>query len=225
MARRKIVPLEFHQRDTTQVARELLGKILVRIDDQGRRISGRIVETEAYIGVDDRACHAFGERRTARTAPLYLVGGHSYVFLVYGMHYCFNVVTRERDNPQAVLIRALEPLEGIELMRERRKNPKREIDLTNGPGKLCLALGIDTRLDAHLLDKKPLFIEDDGTEIVDSKIIASPRIGVDYAGEAAAWPLRFSVEANPFVSKAPTVPPKQVRASSKKQTPRKTITR
>lgn len=197
----KTLSLSFYDRDTVKVAKELLGKHLVRLMPDGRRIVGRIVETEAYVGVDDKACHAFGDRRTKRTSSLYLGAGHSYVFLIYGMYECFNVVTRKSGDPQAVLIRALEPVEGIEHMRANR-SVKRDLDLTSGPGKLCRALAIDRSLDAHRLDEPPLFVEE-GRGLSPSKIEASPRIGVDYAGEAAAWPLRFHERDNPYVSKRP----------------------
>lgn len=193
------LPLSFYDRDTVKVAKELLGKKLVRLMPDGRRLAGRIVETEAYIGVEDRACHAFNGRRAQ--SSLYLGAGHSYVFLIYGMYECFNVVTRKRGDPQAVLIRALEPVEGIELMRENRV-VKRDLDLTSGPGKLCRALAIDRTLDAHVLVEPPLFIED-APRLAPAKIEASPRIGVDYAGEAAAWPLRFHERGNPYVSTRP----------------------
>lgn len=195
-----VLPLDFYKRDTKKVAKELLGKILVHVTPKGERVSGRIVETEAYLGIEDRACHSFGDRKSARTQPLYMVGGHSYVFLIYGMHFCFNVVTREQGVPEAVLIRALEPLEGIEVMRKRRPKAKRDLDLTSGPGKLCSALAIDKKSDAVILNEGRLIIED-APQLKPSKIIASPRVGVDYAGEAALWPLRFSERDNVFVSK------------------------
>ncbi|MES2963132.1 MAG: DNA-3-methyladenine glycosylase [Bdellovibrionota bacterium] len=208
----KILPLSFYDRDTAKVAKELLGQHLVRVMPDGRRVVARIVETEAYIGIEDGACHAFGDRRTKRTSSLYLGAGHSYVFLIYGMYECFNVVTRKSGDPQAVLIRALEPVEGIEIMRENR-TVKRDLDLTSGPGKLCRALAIDRSLDAHRLDEVPLFIEE-SKRVFPSKIEASPRIGVDYAGEAAAWPLRFHERDNPYVSKRPR-PARLVKTSAK----------
>lgn len=196
------LPIEFYTRDTTKVAKQLLGKILVHTDRSGNRLSGRIVETEAYLGVTDRACHTFGERRTNRTRTMYLGGGHAYVYLIYGMYDCFNVVTQKQGVPEAVLIRALEPIEGVELMKKNRPRAKRDIDLTSGPGKLCSALAIDRKCDGILLDSETLFIED-APLLKPSQIEASPRIGVDYAGEAAAWPLRFTEKLNPYVSKAP----------------------
>lgn len=205
------LPLSFYDRDTAKVAKELLGKHLVRMMPGGRRLVGRIVETEAYVGIEDRACHAFGDRRTKRTSSLYLGPGHAYVFLIYGMYECFNVVTREAGEPQAVLIRALEPVEGIEGMRENR-HVKKDVDLTSGPGKLCRALAIDRSLDAHLLEGPPLFIED-APRVAAPRIEASPRIGVDYAGEHAKWLLRFHEKDNPFVSKRP--PPSGKSAPAK----------
>jgi DNA-3-methyladenine glycosylase len=195
----KPLPLKFYQRETTKVARELLGKILVHVV-QGQRIAGRIVETEAYLGEIDLAAHTFGGRRTERTSTMFMAGGHAYVYLIYGLHSCFNVVTLKQGTPEAVLIRALEPLEGLEQMRKRRPKAAKETDLTSGPGKLCAALGITRDQNALLLDSAELFIEDAPPE-KKSEIIASPRIGVDYAGHAAKWPLRFSLKGNKFVSK------------------------
>jgi DNA-3-methyladenine glycosylase len=197
----KKLPLSFYDRDTVKVAKELLGKHLVRLMPGGKRVAGRIVETEAYVGIEDRACHAFGDRRTRRTSSLYLGPGHAYVFLIYGMYDCFNVVTRESGEPQAVLIRALEPVEGIETMRKNRPI-KKDLDLTSGPGKLCRALAIDRSFDGHRLVESPLTIED-APRVSPRRIEASPRIGVDYAGEAAQWLLRFHERDNPWVSKRP----------------------
>lgn len=185
---------QFYRRDTETVARELLGCRLVRIY-KGRRLSGRIIETEAYLGVNDRAAHSYGGRRTERVRSMYLDGGHAYVFFVYGMHFCLNVVTRGVDEPEAVLLRAIEPIEGIETMRELRK-VKRDRDLANGPGKLCQALAIDRSFDGVAFDESSgLFIERDPTFKRGNYIIlATPRIGIDYAQEAVHWPLRFVLE-------------------------------
>lgn len=195
MARR--LPKSFFQRKTPTVAQQLLGCTLVHLVN-GHRISGRIIETEAYLGVEDRACHSFGNRRTVRTESLYRPGGHAYVYLIYGMYFCFNVVTRDSAHPEAVLIRALEPIEGIHIMRTRR-NVKVDRDLANGPGKLCIALGINLSHDRLPLQKSSLIIEEASPEHL--QVIESPRIGVDYAGECAKWPLRFSVANNVHVSK------------------------
>jgi DNA-3-methyladenine glycosylase len=184
----------FYLRDTTTVARDLLGCALVHIVN-GKRISGRIVETEAYLGLIDPAAHTYGDRRTERTRSMYLHGGHAYVYFIYGMHFCINVVTRKEGVPEAVLLRAIEPVEGIESMRRRRK-VKKDRDLANGPGKLCQAMGIDRSCDGLSFHSEALFIEPRGQKYRDSDIEISSRIGVDYAGEAAHWPLRFVLKSS-----------------------------
>ena len=189
-----ILTQKFYRSGTEKVARELLGCTLVHVVD-GVRLSGRIVETEAYLGIGDAACHSFGDRRTPRTETMYLDGGHAYVYFIYGMHFCFNVVTRKVGEPEAVLIRALEPLEGIEEMKLRRDVDKLKkftpTQLANGPAKLCQALGINRSQNAVSLQSSTLFIEKGLWKIDPSEIVSSPRVGVDYAGEAASWPLRF----------------------------------
>ena len=179
--------------DVVQIARELLGKVLVTTFD-GRRTAGMITETEAYRAPDDRACHAYNDRRTARTEVMFAEGGHAYVYLCYGIHHLFNVVTATRDTAHAVLIRAVEPLEGIEWMLERRnmKIPNHP-GLTTGPGALAQALGITTQWTGQnmLLPDSPVWIEDRGIQVAESAIAAGKRIGVDYAGECAEWPWRF----------------------------------
>jgi DNA-3-methyladenine glycosylase len=197
----KVLPRKFYTRDTVTVAKELLGKKLVHVV-RGRRMSGLIVEVEAYLGEKDAAAHTYKGRRTKRNAAMYLAGGHAYVYFVYGMHWCLNAVTGQIDQPQAVLIRALEPVEGIEMMRSRR-GLSQITQLTSGPAKLCEAFGIEKLHGGLDLTKKTasrLFIEDTGRPIPRSKIEITPRIGVDYAGEAARWPLRFYVKDNPHVS-------------------------
>lgn len=190
----------YHRTDTALVARSLLGKMLVVPDDDGNRVSGMIVETEAYLGQEDRAAHSYGGRRTARNEVMYGLAGHAYVFFVYGMYHQFNVVTGERDHPQAILIRAIEPVDGGDLMRSRRGGVK-DCDLTSGPGKLCIALDIDRTLNgADLLGEK-VWIEE-FRSFKKNEIAAGPRVGVDYAGEDALLPLRFWVRGNPFVSRA-----------------------
>jgi DNA-3-methyladenine glycosylase len=185
------------------VARDLLGKLLVVPARDGTRVSGYIVETEAYRGPEDRASHAFGGRRTNRTETMYGLGGTAYVYFVYGMYYQFNVVTNFHDIPHAVLVRAVEPVEGIELMKKRRSGqPNR--NLTSGPGKLCVALGIDRKLDrADLLGNK-VWLEE-GIKIPKSQIVSGPRVGIDYAEEWIHKPWRFWIRGNPFVSKNPKV--------------------
>jgi DNA-3-methyladenine glycosylase len=197
----RALPLSFYRRPAEEVARDLLGRWLVRELD-GERLVLRLVEVEAYLGAPDRASHAWGGRRTLRNESLYLPGGHAYVYFIYGMHWCLNAVTGERDVGSAVLIRAGEPVEGEERMVENRGRTRkpRPGDLAGGPGKLCQALAIDRSLDGVLLDRAPLKITQ-GEPVDSEEIVAGPRIGVDYAGEAAAWPLRFAIRGNPHVSK------------------------
>jgi len=194
------LPREFYTRpNVVAVARDLLGKLLVVPARNGRRVSGKIVEVEAYRGPQDRAAHSFGGRRTNRTETMYGLGGTAYVFFVYGMYNQFNVVTNQRDHPHAVLIRAIEPVEGITLMRKRRPG-KTDHNLTNGPGKLCIALGIDRKLDAADLLGEKVWLEEH-EQIPRSRILAGPRIGIDYAEEWIDKPWRFWIRDNPFVSR------------------------
>ena len=186
------------------MARDLLGRYLVReLGEPGlERLVLRLVETEAYLGAPDRASHAWAGRRTQRNESLYLPGGHAYVYFIYGMHFCLNAVTGEEDIGSAVLIRAGEPVEGEERMREnrRRSQASRPGDLAGGPGRLCQALAIDRSLDGLPLDRPPLYITK-GEPVEEEDVVTAPRIGVDYAGEAAAWPLRFAVRGHRHVSK------------------------
>ena len=200
-AKTKKLPREFYTHtDVLAVARQLLGQILVVPTKSGGRVSGMIVETEAYRGPEDRASHAYGGRRTRRTETMYRMGGTAYVYFVYGMYHQFNVVTNLPDIPHAVLIRALEPVEGIELMRARRPG-RSDVNLANGPGKLCIALAIDRTLDgADLLDDR-VRIERGDRPISASAIACGPRIGIAYAGEWAEKPWRFWLRGNPFVSR------------------------
>jgi DNA-3-methyladenine glycosylase len=184
------------------VARDLLGRLLVVPARDGRRVAGVIVETEAYRGPEDRASHAWNGRRTARTETMYAVGGTAYVYFVYGMHHQFNVVTNAADTPHAVLVRALEPVEGIELMRRRRRAAG-DHALTSGPGKLCEALGIDRRLDRVDLVGARAWIEEGPRRVSETAVASGPRIGIDYAGEWMLRPWRFWIRDNPFVSRAP----------------------
>ena len=190
---------DFYARDTLTVARALLGQRLVR-EINGRRLAGRIVEVEAYVGEDDHACHAHCGP-TQRNAPMYGPPGRSYVYLIYGMYHCLNTVTQEEGFPAAVLIRALEPLEGVEAMRERRGGrPDRQ--LTSGPGRLCQALDIDRQLNGVDLCTRSacLYIERD-VEIEAAAIAETPRVGVRGDELAVAVPWRFSVSGSPFVSR------------------------
>jgi DNA-3-methyladenine glycosylase len=187
------LPASFYDRPTEQVARDLLGAILECRTRDGVA-AGRIVETEAYVGEHDLACHA-AAGLTARTAPLYGPPGIAYVYFIYGMHWCFNAVTRAKGEPSAVLVRAIEPVKGIELMRERR-GVRRDVDLTNGPAKLCDALGIDGHFNSAVLQRGPLTIRD-GSPIPDSRVAITPRIGIT---RCADWPLRWIVRDSEFVS-------------------------
>ncbi len=189
----------FYLQDTVTVARSLLGCVLWR--RIGREVlAARLVETEAYLGPNDPASHARRGLRSARNESMYLEGGHAYVYFTYGMHWCVNVVTQEAEIAEAVLLRAAQPLHGIDSIRKRRPRAKRDDDLMNGPGKLCSALAIDKALDGESLRGDRLYITARDLEIDDSDIAVSPRIGVEGAGEAAFWPLRFFLKGNRWVS-------------------------
>jgi DNA-3-methyladenine glycosylase len=194
------LPRDFYTRsNVVTVARDLLGKLLVVPTRNGARVSGKIVEVEAYRGPQDRAAHSYGGRRTKRTETMYGIGGTAYVFFVYGMYNQFNVVTNAADAPHAVLIRAIEPVEGIDVMRRRRPG-KTDHSLTNGPGKLCIALDIDRKLDAADLMGNRVWLED-GERVPRSRILSGPRIGIDYAEEWIDKPWRFWLKDNPYVSR------------------------
>ncbi|RZA03823.1 MAG: DNA-3-methyladenine glycosylase [Proteobacteria bacterium] len=185
-----MLPREFYLQETTKLAKALIGKRLVRVGEDGRRRSGIIVETEAYLGIRDAACHTHEGRQTARVKSMYLEGGHAYIYLIYGMHHCFNVVAMGAGEPEAVLIRALDPDP------ENLAPPAR----TDGPGRLCKALGINKELDGASLLGSTIFIEQSSYRPAKDELSEAPRIGVAYAGEAAAWPLRFFWRGNPSVS-------------------------
>src|SRR5437762_11828606 len=194
------LPREFYTRsDVLAVGRDLLGKKLIVAGRNGSRVAGIIVESEAYRGPEDRASHAYKGRRTQRTETMYGIGGTAYVFFVYGMYNQFNVVTNVEDAPHAVLIRALEPVEGIDLMRKRRLGQP-DHNLTNGPGKLCIAMGIDRKLDSADLLGDRVWLEQ-GRTIPRSQITSGPRIGIDYAEEWVDKPWRFWIRDNPYVSR------------------------
>jgi DNA-3-methyladenine glycosylase len=182
----------FYQRPTGEVARELLGKLLVSARPEGTVVL-RLTEVEAYLGIDDPACHTFGGRRTARTETMWGEAGHAYVYLVYGLHSCLNVVTVGREQPEAVLLRGGVVERGLGLARTRRGGGVRPVPLSDGPGKLCQALAVTRAEDgADLCDpRSPLTIRDDGCTVGEDRVARLPRVGVGYAGEAAAWPLRL----------------------------------
>ena len=189
------------------IARELLGRILVTEFD-GQRTSGRIVETEAYNGVGDRASHAWSGRRTSRTEIMYGRGGSAYVYLIYGIHHLFNVVTNVADTPHAVLIRALEPLEGIPMMLRRTGKATLDHTLTRGPGNLSKALGLHISHTGTSLLGAEIYIGDDGFRPRRADIMTGPRIGVDYAGPDAGLPYRFFLRGNLYVSGRRPLSPK-----------------
>lgn len=202
------LPRSFYARPVLRVARDTIGKHLVHDSPDGLLL-GRIVEAEAYRGPEDRAAHSYGGRRTARTEVMYGAPGHAYVFFVYGMHWHFNLVTTRVGAPHAVLIRAVEPLVGRELMAARRGIPATRRELTNGPGKLCQAFGINREAYGLDLTRGRLFLSAGPP----CDVARSPRIGVAYAGAWALRPWRFYDPASPYVSRARATPP-QADASS-----------
>lgn len=198
----------FYAKDPESLARALLGQRLVRITPDATRLAGTIVEVEAYLGHEDKAAHSFGGRRTARNESMYARPGTLYVYFTYGMHHCMNVVCGREDEPVAVLIRALEPVEGLGAMRSNRAarrdsdKPIRDTDLCSGPAKICQALGIDLAQDGlDLTTSDSLFIERIRSRALpEHLLVRTPRIGVTYAGEWAHRPLRFVVRGNPHAS-------------------------
>jgi DNA-3-methyladenine glycosylase len=200
------LPRSFYAQDPVTLARALLGQLLVRVIDGDTRLAGRIVETEAYLGVLDQAAHTFGGRRTPRNASMWGPAGHAYVYFIYGLHHCMNVVADGPDTPTAVLLRALEPVEGLAAMRAHRATrgrPSRwrDTDLCSGPAKLAQALRLDRSLDgADLVRGETLFIER-RPRVPTAQVVVTPRIGVAYAGPWAAEPLRFYVSGSPHVSR------------------------
>ncbi|WP_294162462.1 DNA-3-methyladenine glycosylase [uncultured Clostridium sp.] len=201
-----IINKEFYNRSAVDVAKDLLGKVLVREVD-GKILKGKIVETEAYIGESDKACHAYNGRRTKRTEPLYGEGGISYIYFIYGLYHCLNVVTREENVAEAVLIRALEPLNEFDYISQiRYKKDFNELtktqikNLANGPSKLCLAYLIDKNLNEDkLYEKGELYIEEHESEYFE--IVETKRIGIDYSEEAKDFLWRFYIKNNNFISK------------------------
>ncbi|MCD6065158.1 MAG: DNA-3-methyladenine glycosylase [Flavipsychrobacter sp.] len=196
-----ILPQSFYTRkDVVKIAKELLGKVLVTNFD-GILTSGMIVETEAYAGEFDKASHAYRNRRTARTETMFKEGGVAYVYLCYGIHHLFNVVTHMADVPHAVLIRAVEPLEGVEEMLHRRKKERLQPVLTAGPGAMSAAFGIHTRHTGTSLQGPDIWIEDRGLKVPAKDIVHATRVGVAYAAEDALALYRFYIKGNPYVSK------------------------
>ena len=193
------LPLSFYLRkDVVKISKELLGKVLVTNWNE-EHTSGRIVETEAYEGEKDRASHAF-RGKTPRTEIMFGEGGKAYVYLCYGIHQMFNIVTSVAGIPHAILIRAVDPMEGIDIMLDRTGKKKPDHTLTRGPGNVGKAFGFHTSQCGISLVSDELFIADDGFKLTKPMIGASPRIGVDYAGEHAEWHYRFFIKGNPYVS-------------------------
>lgn len=190
---------DFFHTDALKLAQNLLGKTLVHDSGEDNITSGIIVETEAYSGPNDRAAHTWKNKRTSRTEIVFHDGGFAYVYLVYGMHHCFNVTANIAGKPECVLVRALQPVEGVELMKSRRKTSSL-VNLCNGPGKLCAAMGITLELYGADLCGDELYILDEGFSS-DIKIMASTRIGIDYAGEYRKMLWRFFVDGNEYVSR------------------------
>ena len=199
----KKLTLEFYERgNVLEIARDLLGKILITKID-GITTSGRIVETEAYIGITDRASHTYNGKRTARNEHMYGAAGNTYVYICYGMHHLFNVVTNKKNVPDAVLIRAVEPMAGIDSMLKRTGKLKLDNTLTKGPGNVGKALGISKSHSGLNLMGSRISIGDDNTAYPEKEVGTSLRIGVEGAGEAALYPYRFFVKGNKFVSGYP----------------------
>lgn len=191
------VTREFYQRNAIEVAKDLLGLVLVHKTEQGIT-KGKIVEVEAYMGTIDAAAHSY-KTKSPRTNVQYQEGGYAYVYLIYGMYYCMNIVTNKPDVPEVVLLRALEPLEGIDLMKERRKTDKL-LNLCSGPGKLCTAMAIDKSTYGMDLCGDTFYLEiPESRENID--VEASKRINIDYAGEAKDYLWRFTIKGNKFISK------------------------
>ncbi len=196
----KKLPLKFYrQEDVLAISRQLLGKYLFTCFD-GCLTGGMIVETEAYRAPDDRASHAFGMRRTNRNESMYQAGGVCYIYRCYGLHSLFNIVTNQHGIPHAILIRAIEPTAGIEKMLERRQKIKVDRSLTGGPGALAQALGLSIKHNGLSLVGSEIWVQDNGTVVLDDDVVTSPRVGVDYAGDDALLPWRFRLKNNKFTS-------------------------
>jgi DNA-3-methyladenine glycosylase len=187
---KKLTKSFYQDKDVVKLARELLGKRLCTMID-GKYTAGIITETEAYAGVVDKASHAYGGRLTERTKIMYEEGGTAYVYLCYGLHHLFNVVTNKKGTPHAILIRAIKPEHGIDIMLERRNKKKVDKTLSGGPGTVAQALGINVKYSGHSLLGQQIWIENAGIKVKEEQIVSGPRIGVDYAGEDAKLPYRF----------------------------------
>ena len=196
-----ILPASYYQTDdVVGTSKALIGKYLFTCID-GLLTGGYIVETEAYNGIVDKASHAFGNRNTPRTSTMFKAGGIAYVYLCYGIHEMFNIVTSVEGQPHAILIRAIEPTEGLDVMLMRRNMPVVKPNITSGPGSVAKALGISRKINAFSLESPEIWLEDRGLTFRNESIAAVPRVGVSYAAEDALLPYRFYVKGNPYVSK------------------------
>ncbi len=197
----KKLSLDFYKRkDVISIAKELIGKVIVTKFD-GKITSGRIVETEAYVAIIDKASHSFGGKRTARNEHMYATPGTAYVYICYGMHQMFNVVTNEKEVPDAVLVRAVDPIDGIDIMLQRTGKPNADFTLTKGPGNVGKALGIFKHHSGKYLLDDEIYIADDGFKIAKNEMGTSARIGVESAGPDALLPYRFYLRGNKYVSR------------------------
>ena len=188
----------FYERNALIVAKELLGKQLVHHTHEGKTV-GKIVEVEAYVGPDDAGSHAYQGKYTTRTAVMFGGGGHAYIYLIYGVYYCFNIVANQENFPEAVLIRALEPITGLDLMK-KRCHTDQLLNLCNGPGKLCTAMGISKIQNRADLCGEAIYLLS-GAAVAPESVVSTPRINIDYAGAARDYPWRFILKDNSFVSK------------------------
>ena len=197
------IPASFYlQEDVIEISKQLLGKVLCTQIEGEELTAGIIVETEAYAGVTDKASHAYQSKKTPRTQTMYQIGGTSYVYLIYGCYHLFNIVTHKIDVPHAVLIRAIEPIQGVETMQKRRKLEKFSNKISAGPGLLTQALGINKMHNGLSLTESNIWLEDQGISVSKNNIIASPRVNVSYAAEDALIPWRFRIKNNKWVSPA-----------------------
>jgi DNA-3-methyladenine glycosylase len=196
----KLAASYYHSPNVVAISKDLIGKYLFTCID-GVITGGYIVETEAYNGITDRASHAFGNRITPRTSTMFMQGGIAYVYLCYGIHEMFNIVTNTEGQPHAILIRAINPTDGIEAMQVRRNMPVPKPTITKGPGSVAKAMGISRAINTFSLQGDTIWIEDRGLFFPDESIAAVPRVGVDYAGDDALLPYRFYIKGNPYVSK------------------------
>jgi DNA-3-methyladenine glycosylase len=196
----KIPESYYHSNDVVAISRDLLGKYIFTCIG-GVKTGGYIVETEAYNGIIDKASHAYGNRKTPRTQTMFMQGGIAYVYLCYGIHEMFNIVTSVEGQPHAILIRAINPTEGIYTMLHRRNMLVAKPNITSGPGSVAKALGISRKINTFSLQGKDIWLEDNGLTFPDESISSVPRIGVSYAAEDALLPYRFYVKGNPYVSK------------------------